>query len=93
VTHTKLGQNGGGAVALGSHLSAPLIAHSAYEGSLPALRAATDPSAQGGQYFGPSHSLWGSPVLTTPSMRAKDSADAQRLWAISEELTGVRFPI
>lgn len=92
VAHTKLGQNGGGIVALGFHLSAPLIAHSAYKGSLPVLRAATDSLAQGGQYFGPRHSLWGSPVLATPSNRARNSEDARRLWAISEELTGTKFP-
>ncbi|HEY3293255.1 MAG TPA: oxidoreductase [Candidatus Nanopelagicaceae bacterium] len=92
VAHTKLGQNGGGMVALGFHLSAPLIAHSAYKGSLPVLRAATDSLAQGGQYFGPRHSLWGSPVLATPSNSARNSEDARRLWAISEELTGTEFP-
>lgn len=93
VAHTKLGQNGGGFVALGFHLSAPLIAHSAYKGALPALRAATDPRAQGGQYFGPHHSLWGSPETCAPSARASNSENAQRLWAISEELTGMKFPI
>lgn len=92
LAHTKLGQNGGGIVALGFHLSAPLIAHSAYKGSLPVLRAATDSLAQGGQYFGPRHSLWGSPVLATPSNSARNSEDARRLWAISEELTGTKFP-
>lgn len=93
VAHTKLGQNGGGMVALGFHLSAPLIAHSAYKGALPALRAATDPQVQGGQYFGPHHSLWGSPAISAPSARAGNSEDARRLWAISEELIGMRFPV
>ena len=93
VAHTKLGQNGGGILALGFRLSAPLIAHSAYQGSLPALRAATDPNAQGGEYFGPHHSFWGSPALSTPNGRARNSEDAQKLWTISEELTGSKFPI
>lgn len=93
VAHTKLGQNGGGILALGFHLSAPLIAHSAYKGALPALRAATDPHAQGGQYFGPHHSLWGSPEICVPSAGARNREDARRLWTISEELTGMRFPI
>ena len=93
VAHTKLGQNGGGLIALGFQLSAPLVAHSAYKGSLPALRAATDSHAQGGQYFGPLHSLWGSPEICFPSASARNSGDARRLWAISEELTGMHFSI
>lgn len=93
VAHTKLGQNGGGILALGFYLSAPLIAHSAYQGALPALRAAADPHVQGGQYFGPHHSLWGSPAINAPSARAGNSEDARRLWAISEELIGMRFPV
>lgn len=65
------------------------------QGILPALYAATSPDAEGGMYYGPSGYL----ELTGPSAalarvpkRATDEADAQRLWAVSEELTGVRFP-
>ena len=62
-------------------------------GALPTLRAATDPDARGGQYFGPArlNETTGHPVLVQASDAAHDEADAQRLWAMSEELTGVRY--
>jgi NAD(P)-dependent dehydrogenase (short-subunit alcohol dehydrogenase family) len=62
-------------------------------GALPTLRAATDPEAKGGDYFGPRglSEMRGYPkkVGTTPA--AKDEHDARRLWEVSEELTGVSF--
>jgi hypothetical protein len=33
----------------------------------------------------------GYPTIVQPSDRAKDEAMAQRLWQVSENLTGVRF--
>jgi len=92
VAHTKLGQNGGGIVGMGFHLTAPLIGHSAFQGALPALRAATDPAAQGGQFYGPRFGMWGAPALSVPSLQARNFDDAQRLWEISEKLTGAKFP-
>ena len=62
-------------------------------GALPTLRAATDPEAKGGQYYGP-RGLFeerGRPVVVTSSEASHNEADARRLWAISEELTGVRY--
>ena len=62
-------------------------------GALPTLRAATDPEATGGQYFGPGrlNETTGHPVLVEASAEAHDEADGRRLWELSEELTGVRF--
>ena len=62
-------------------------------GALPTLRAATDPEAKGGQYFGPGGLFEerGRPVVVTSSEASHNEADARRLWAISEDLTGVRF--
>ena len=62
-------------------------------GALPTLRAATDPDATGGQYFGPGrlNETTGHPVLVEASAEAHDEADGRRLWELSEELTGVRF--
>ena len=40
---------------------------------------------------GPGH-LGGAPAPTPPFPRVADAADARRVWALSEELTGVRFP-
>lgn len=62
-------------------------------GALPTLRAATDPKATGGQYFGPGrlNETTGHPVLVEASAEAHDEAVARRLWEMSEDLTWVRF--
>ena len=68
-------------------------------GALPALRAATDPAASGGDYFGPrryglrSRFYTGYPARVEPSDGARDPAVAARLWQVSEQLTGVPFRI
>ena len=64
-------------------------------GALPMLRAATDPAAQGGQYYGPDRAFefTGYPVLVQPTGRARDEGVQNRLWVESERLTGVRFPV
>ncbi|MFQ5698322.1 MAG: oxidoreductase [Myxococcota bacterium] len=69
------------------------LAQSAARGALPTLRAATDPEACGGEYFGPSGlgELRGPPVRVPSSAASRDIATARRLWEISEELTGVRY--
>ncbi|OMC00512.1 short-chain dehydrogenase [Mycobacterium sp. NS-7484] len=64
-------------------------------GALPTLRAATDPSALGGQYYGPDGlgQQKGHPQLVTSSERSYDLDQQRRLWAVSEELTGVTYPV
>lgn len=60
-------------------------------GALSQVRAATDPAARGGDYFGPRWMVAGRPQLETPSRRARNADDARRLWEISERLTGVQY--
>lgn len=69
------------------------IAQSAAMGALPTLRAATDPEAQGGNYFGPDglREGRGYPVLVRPNRKARDEAVAAKLWEVSVKLTGVSF--
>src|SRR5712671_1336981 len=64
-------------------------------GALPALRAATDPGVLGGQYYGPGgiFGARGYPKLARSSGQSRDTALQRRLWAVSEELTGVTFPV
>lgn len=59
------------------------------------LRAATDPTAHGGQYFGPSGRLQtgGPPVPVPPSRRSLDEEAEDRLWQVSEALTGVELRV
>lgn len=73
----------------------PLIAQNPAMGALPSLRAATDPGVLGGQYYGPDGLAEGRghPHLVTSSPLSYDPAVQQRLWAVSEELTGVGYPV
>jgi len=64
-------------------------------GALSTLRAATDPGVLGGQYYGPDGLAEGRghPRLVASSDQSHDVALQRRLWSVSEELTGVRFPV
>ncbi len=64
-------------------------------GALPTLRAATDPAAIGGTYYGPDGFLQftGYPVVVRSSARSHNGEVQRRLWAESERLTGVSYPV
>ena len=72
-----------------------LVTQNAAMGALPTLRAATDPGVLGGQYYGPGRFLGarGYPELAHSSGQSRDTAIGRRLWTVSEELTGVTFPV
>ena len=76
-------------------LHAPVISQPAAMGALPTLRAATDPAALGGQCYGPGgrNAIMGHPRLVTSSPASYEVAVQQRLWAVSEDLAGVAFPV
>jgi NAD(P)-dependent dehydrogenase (short-subunit alcohol dehydrogenase family) len=71
-----------------------IFAQSDEMGALPTLYAATA-DVPGNSYAGPAgfQEMRGTPRLVDRSDRAKDAAVARRLWDLSEELTGVRFPL
>ena len=73
----------------------PLVAQDAATGALPTLRAATDPGVHGGQYFGPDGfgQMRGHPKVVASSAKSHDVEVQKRLWAVSEELTGVVYPV
>lgn len=89
-SRTDLGTEGGALTNRMLRLST-LATQSAEAGAAPFLRAATDPAAQSGEYYGPRFGMWGRAVRETPSRRARDLADAAALWAISERLTARTF--
>ena len=74
---------------------ARLISQKPAMGALPTLRAATDPGVLGGQYYGPGRLLGtrGYPELAESSGQSRDTSSQRRLWTVSEELTGVTFPV
>jgi NAD(P)-dependent dehydrogenase (short-subunit alcohol dehydrogenase family) len=92
---------GGSSSELARHLpSAVQLAFRPFEqsaelGALPTLRAATDPNASGGDYYGPGGfaELRGYPEVVESNGRSHDVDVARRLWAASEELTGVTVPV
>jgi NAD(P)-dependent dehydrogenase (short-subunit alcohol dehydrogenase family) len=92
---------GGSSSELARHLpSAVQLAFRPFEqsaelGALSTLRAATDPNASGGDYYGPGGfaELNGYPELVESNGRSHDVDVARRLWTASEELTGVTVPV
>jgi NAD(P)-dependent dehydrogenase (short-subunit alcohol dehydrogenase family) len=65
----------------------------AAQGALPQLYAATEP-VPGGSYWGPDGPLEysGRPAPAATARAARDDRAARRLWELSEQLTGVRWP-
>jgi protochlorophyllide reductase len=87
-THTDLGTEGSG---LTNKVMAPamMLGQTADAGAQPMLRAAADPNARGGEFYGPRWLMRGRAVRETPSRRARRAEDGRGLWAISENLTGM----
>ncbi len=69
------------------------FAQSADMGALPTLRAATGQDTVGGDYIGPGQLMEsrGFPIKVKSTSRSRDEESAKKLWAISEDLTGVTF--
>ncbi len=80
---------GGAAASLGNRL----FAQSVDMGALPQLHAATAPGLPSGSYVGPDGiaEQRGHPRLVGTAAAARDEQVAARLWAVSEDLTGVHY--
>jgi NAD(P)-dependent dehydrogenase (short-subunit alcohol dehydrogenase family) len=76
-------------------LAGTVLFQGAAMGSLPTLRAATDPDVEGGQYYGPDGlgEQRGHPKVVSSSAQSHDEDLQHRLWEVSEELTGVTYPV
>jgi NAD(P)-dependent dehydrogenase (short-subunit alcohol dehydrogenase family) len=86
---TDLGFEGSGASNWFMRTTARFTQQSARSGAMPAVRAATDPTAVGGEFYGPRFLYAGAtPVRETPSRNARNAGDARLLWTMSEQLTG-----
>lgn len=70
-----------------------ILAQSAAMGALPTLRAACDPEARSGDYYGPAGvgEIAGPPVKVGTAAAARDPEVARQLWEKSVELTKVDF--
>ncbi len=62
-------------------------------GALPTLRAATAAGVKSGDYYGPGgfYEMRGAPKQVDSSRATKSREDAERLWKVSEQRTGVHF--
>ncbi|MEV5602965.1 oxidoreductase [Streptomyces sp. NPDC052299] len=94
--YTATGLQTGGPVAPVSLLFGRVLrplAQSPDRGALPQLYAATRPGLTGGEFIGPDGrgELRGAPTRVGLSAGAADAVTGRRLWAVSEEATGVRF--
>jgi NAD(P)-dependent dehydrogenase (short-subunit alcohol dehydrogenase family) len=71
----------------------PLVAQKAETGALPQLYAAVADDANSGDYIGPDGlgEARGYPKKTRSNARSHATAEMQRLWELSERLTGVHF--
>ncbi|WP_420384073.1 SDR family oxidoreductase [Novosphingobium sp.] len=70
-----------------------VIGHSAADGALPQINAATAPNLAGGEYIGPQGwmEMRGPPGLAKAEPQALDRDVASKLWSASEDLTGVVY--
>lgn len=70
----------------------PIIGMRAEQGALTAMRAAADPAAASGTYWGPRHlQLKGRPAPARIIERARDRQVAARLWEESSRMTGIEY--
>jgi NAD(P)-dependent dehydrogenase (short-subunit alcohol dehydrogenase family) len=94
-SRTELIRNSPVWVRVPSSILGPLLFQGPDMGALPTLRAATDPDVRGGQYYGPDGfgEQRGHPKLVQSSHQSHDEVLQKRLWTVSEELTGITYPL
>jgi NAD(P)-dependent dehydrogenase (short-subunit alcohol dehydrogenase family) len=70
-----------------------LVLMRASKGALSVLMAATDRTIKGGEYIGPSSTsqLFGYPSVLKSSDQSFDKTKWEKLWKVSEEMTGVKY--
>lgn len=93
---TGLQQHGTGTLSrMVTPIAARLLMGSAEGAAWPSLYAATSPYVQSGRFIGPAgrDQTSGTPKPAKLPTGADDPAEGRRLWAASEQLTGVPFGI
>ncbi|MBO9724997.1 MAG: SDR family NAD(P)-dependent oxidoreductase [Novosphingobium sp.] len=89
IAATELGRH-----SLGFRLLFPVagvVLNSAEDGAWPTLQAATEASAQPGEYYGPQRffGMSGPSGIARRNASARDAAAARRLWEVSVQMTGI----
>jgi NAD(P)-dependent dehydrogenase (short-subunit alcohol dehydrogenase family) len=85
----RRGINDGGVKPL-DVLSA-IISQGKDRGAWPIVRAAVDPNAHGGEFYGPHRSVVGRPVLLEPVASSASEGFGADFWRQAEAATGIRF--
>jgi len=70
-----------------------LAAQGKHHGAWPTIRAALDPDAVSGQFYGPARNMSGPPIVIAPVASSATPEFGAHLWALAEERTGVTFRV
>jgi NAD(P)-dependent dehydrogenase (short-subunit alcohol dehydrogenase family) len=68
-----------------------IISQGKDRGAWPIVRAATDPEARGGEFYGPRRSVTGRPVLLEPVASSATEEFGADFWRQAEAATGITF--
>jgi len=69
----------------------PLLLQTTRQGAQPLVYAATQADVRPAEYWGPWWVVWGTPAKGTSTALTRNEGNATKLWAKSEEVTGVCF--
>ncbi len=83
----------GGATQKFFHVLAGRTGMTPAQGALSQLRAATDPSAKGGEFYGPLFVNNGPPVRKPIFRRIGMARAIEKLWLVSERETGIKLDV
>jgi NAD(P)-dependent dehydrogenase (short-subunit alcohol dehydrogenase family) len=86
-------ETGGGRSQRFFHRLAGSTGMSPAQGALPQLRAATDPGASGGEFYGPMFVNNGPPVRKPILRRIGMDSAIRKLWEVSERETGIPLEV
>lgn len=73
--------------------AAAFMAQGKDHGAWPVVRASIDPGASGGEFYGPSRSVAGKPVLLDPVDSSASEEFGAEFWRQAEAATGIRFDL
>jgi NAD(P)-dependent dehydrogenase (short-subunit alcohol dehydrogenase family) len=85
--------DGASAIQHFGEVVAGIMAQGKDRGAWPVVRAAIDPSARGGEFFGPKRSVAGQPVLVEPIASSASPDFGAEFWRQAEAATGIPFSI
>lgn len=79
---------------IGGYLTG-IVAQGKDHGAWPVVRAAVDPDAESGEFYGPGQlmGMRGNPVVQAPVASSSSPEFGAKLWALAEEWSGVTFSV